>query len=264
MSDDLYSGKGPEAEIATFEKKKKLWRNIFLLNLCISVLLIGFFWVPIKFVQMEQFLNSPSVNLPEEGEPVKPNIAAVPVPVPNNANLLTTKTVTINASSEKDWSYFDLSRGTVVNIHDPSSLEWDLAFRREKVISNGGATNKFGKAGLILLKEIEFDAVANVPTENYINDTSTRTETENKVLLDWRKYNYFTHKLTPKKLVFALRTADNKFAKIQFKSLYCANKETGCITMQYVYQKNGSNSFEKNAIGLASTTPVPAPAPQGL
>jgi hypothetical protein len=262
MSDDLYSGKGPETEIATFEKKKKLWRNIFLLNLCVSVLLVGFFWVPLKFVQMESFLNSPSVNLPEEGEPVKPNIVAVPVP--SVANLLTTKTVTVNASSEKDWSYFDLSRGTVVNIHDPSSLEWDLAFRREKVISNGGATNKFGQAGLILLKETEFDAVANVPTENYTKDTSTRTETENTVLLNWRKYNYFTHKLTPKKLVYALRTADNKFAKIQFKSLYCANKETGCITMQYVYQKNGSNSFEKNAIGLASSASVAAPTPQDL
>ena len=46
----------------------------------------------------------------------------------------------------------------MVEIHDPSSLEWDLAFRRGKVISNGGATNKFGKAGLIQMKEDRFDA----------------------------------------------------------------------------------------------------------
>ena len=151
-----------------------------------------------------------------------------------------------------------------MDIHDPSSLEWDLAFRRGKVISNGGATNKFGKAGLIQMKEDQFDAVAQVPTENYIEDTSTKTETENPVLMKWYKYNYLTHKLSPKKNVYALRTADNKFAKVQFKSFYCANKETGCIKMQYSYQHNGSNSFEKNALGLASSSPVPALDPQGL
>jgi len=262
MSDDLYSGKDPEAEITAFEKRKKLWRNIFLLNLCISVLLVGFFWVPIKFVQMENFLNSPSVNLPQEGEAPKLNTAAVPAP--SMGTLLTTQTVTINASSEKDWAYFDFSRGAVVEIHDPSSLEWDLAFRRGKVISNGGATNKFGKAGLIQMKEDRFDAVAQVPTENYIEDTTTKTETVSPVLLKWYKYNYLTHKLSPKKNVYALRTADSKFAKVQFKSFYCENKETGCIKMQYVYQNNGSNSFEKNAFGLASSSPVPAPDSQDL
>jgi len=262
MSDDLFSGRKPEGDIAAFEKKKRLWRNIFLLNLCITVLLVGFFWVPVKFVQMESFLNSPSVNLPQEGEAKKSNIAAVPAP--SAGNLLAAHIVTINASSEKDWAYFDFSRGGVVDIHDPSSLEWDLAFRRGKVISNGGATNKFGKAGLIQMEESRFDSVAQVPTENYIQDTTTKTETENPVLLSWYKYNYLTHKLTPKKYVYALRTADSKFAKVQFKSFYCENKETGCIKMQYVYQNNGSNSFQKNAIGLASSSPAPAPKRQDL
>jgi len=262
MSDNLYSGREPEAEIAALEKKKKLWRNIFLLNLCVSVLLVGFFWVPVKFVQMESFLNSPSVNLPQEGEAQKSNIAAAPVPSPEN--LLDTHLVTVNASSEKDWAYFDFSRGAVVKIQDPSSLEWDLAFRRGKVISNGGATNKFGKAGLIQMEETRFDAIAQVPMENYVQDTTTKTETENPVLLKWYKYNYLTHKLTPKKNVYGLRTADSKFAKVQFKSFYCENKETGCIKMQYVYQNNGSNSFQKNAIGLASSSPVPAPDSQDL
>jgi hypothetical protein len=262
MSEHPFSGKDPEGEIAAFEKKKKLWRNIFLLNLCISVLLVGFFWVPIKFVQMENFLNSPSVNLPQEGETQKPNTAAVPQQ--SMGSLLPTQTVTINASSEKDWAYFDFSRGAVVEIHDPSSLEWDLAFRRGKVISNGGATNNFGKAGLIKLEETEFDAVAQVPTENYIQDTTTKTETENPVLMKWYKYNYLTHKLTPKNNVYAFRTADTKFAKVQFMSFYCDNKETGCIKMRYVYQNNGANSFDKNTIGLAASSPPPASEPQDL
>ncbi|GJL79257.1 MAG: hypothetical protein NPINA01_22460 [Nitrospinaceae bacterium] len=261
MLDNLHLNKQTESEFNAYEKKKKLWRNLFLLNLCISVLLIGIFWLPTKLVQMDDFLNAPSVNLPEEGKVAKSQPA---IAVPSLENLIPSHIVTVNASSDKDWAYFDFSRGNVVQIHDPSSLEWDLAFRRGKVISNGGATNKFGKAGLINLKNYEFDTVSEVPQEKYTEDISTKTETENPVLAKWYSYNYLTHKLSAKKNVYAVRTADNKFAKVQFMSFYCENKETGCIKMRYAYQDNGSNSFLNNSVGLASSSaPIP-PAPQGL
>lgn len=251
----------PEKDIAEIEKKKRLWRNLFLLNMCISILLVGIFWLPAKLMQMDSFLNSPSVNLPEEGKVVK---SRGPIQSPSVANLLPAHIITVNASSEKNWAYFDFSRGDVVQIHDPSSLEWDLAFRRGKVISNGGATNKFGKAGLIDLKESNFDAVSQVPLENYTQDQSTKTEPQNPVLLKWYSYNYLTHKLTAKKKVYAVRTADSKFAKVQFMSFYCENKETGCIKLRYAYQNNGSNSFLINNIGLASSSSTANLAPQGM
>ena len=60
-------------------------------------------------------------------------------------------------------------------------------------------------------------------------------------------YNYLSHKLTAKKNIYAVRTADGKFAKFQFLSFYCDNKEAGCVKIRYVYQGNGSNSFLKTA-----------------
>jgi len=224
------------------EKKKLLWKNLFLTNLCISLLLIGIFWLPQKLTSVNEFLDSPSVNLPEQGEIIKGSDAVQGVRN-ERSNLLSTSYAVINASSEKDWAYFDLSRGATVDIHDKSSLEWDLAFRRGKVKSNGGATNKFGKAGLIDLKDVEYESVTEVPTESYIQDSSTRTEEENKVLLKWYKYNYLTHVMSAKKNVYAFRTADNKYAKLQFLSFYCENDETGCIKIRYTYQNDGSNSF---------------------
>jgi hypothetical protein len=193
---------------------------------------------------MENFMNSPSVNLPKKGKVAKTNDSSQEESI-KFVNMLPTRIAMINASSEKDWAYFDFSRGKPVQIHDPSSLEWDLAFRRSKVISNGGATNKFGKAGLIDLKVTDFDKVNKVPLENYVQDVSTRTETENPVLLKWHKYNYLTHKLSAKKNIYAVRTSDSKYAKVQFLSFYCDNKETGCIKMRYSYQGSGSNSFYK-------------------
>lgn len=234
----------PEAEA-----KRKMWRNLFLLSLGASVMLVGIFWLPVKFFQMEQFFSSPSVNLPQAGQVSQ----SKPPPPEVPTNMLGTRYGVINASSEKDWTYFDFSRGKEVRIHDQSSLEWDLAFRRGKVISNGGATNKFGKAGLLDLGEVEFDTVSEAPLNDYVLDSSTRTETENPVLLKWYKYNYLSHKLSARRNVYAVRTADNKFAKMQFISFYCDNKEAGCIKIRYVYQDKGTNSFLNEGIGLAAS-----------
>jgi len=232
-------------------KKRKLWRNLFLFSLCITFLLVGLFWVPIKMVQMESFVRSPSVNLPKKGAiPIKNSgILTQPTKRVAPSDLLETKLKVINASSEEDWVYFDFSRGEVVNIHDKTSLEWDLAFRRSKVISNGGATNKFGRAGLIDLGTMNFDQVVEVPPDNYIQDMATRTETENPILLKWYRYNYLTHKLSAKPNTYAVKTANNKYGKVKFLDFYCANKETGCIKMQYVYQDDGSNQFMKPVSG---------------
>ena len=134
-------------------KKKKLWRNLFILNLCVTIFLIGLYWLPIKLEQMGGFLDSPSMKEKQTGGPSRKfggaqSVAAV------NPNLLPTSTIVIDATNEEQWTYFDFSRGKPVKIHDASSLEWDLAFRRGKIITNGGATNKFGKAGLIDLGEV--------------------------------------------------------------------------------------------------------------
>ena len=235
-------------------KKKKLWRNLFLFSLCVTFLLVGLFWVPIKMVQMENFASSPSVNLPKKGTITGNNSAVSNIPAQyvkpvSPSDLLETRLKVINASSENNWVYFDFSRGEVVDIHDKTSLEWDLAFRRSKVISNGGATNKFGRAGLIDLGSLNFDQVVEVPRDNYVEDMATRTETENPILLKWYRYNYLTHKLSAKPNTYAVKTADSKYVKVKFLDFYCANKETGCIKMQYVYQDNGSNQFTKSANG---------------
>ncbi len=233
---------GPEAK-----KKRKLWKNLFILNLCVTILLIGLFWLPLKLEQMEGFLSSSSINQ-KKGGPAQPSAGTQSI-VAVNPNLIPAQSLVIDATNEEHWTYFDFSRGRQVKIHDPSSLEWDLAFRRGKIISNGGATNKFGKAGLIDLGEVLFDAVENVPLKEFIADKATRTETESPVLVQWYRYNYITHKLTARKNVYIMRTSDGKFAKIQFMSFYCTNKQPGCIQMKYAYQEQGTKSFLKDNSG---------------
>jgi len=240
-------------------KKRTLWRNLFLLNLCITLLLMGLFWLPLKFVEVNEFLDSSSVE-PRRGAGNAAKAQQAPEAHKTAANLLGTHYVMINATSDETWSYFDFSLGKPANIFDRSSREWDLAFRRGKIVTNSGATNKFGKGGVLDLGEVEFEAVDQVPNRPFIEDAATRTQTENEALLQWYKYNYITHKLTPRKNVYVVRTADGKYAKVQFLGFYCANKEPGCIQMRYVYQENGAPNFLKPE---TAKPPVASLSPNG-
>ena len=236
------------------DKKRQMWRKLFWLNLCVTLVLVGSFWLPEKLIRLQKFLDSPSVDIPEEGKIAqKEEQKNEPVPI-QTGNLLNSRVTTVNASSEKEYVYFSLQSGKVLKIHDHSSLKWDLAFRRSKIITNGGASSKLGKAGLIDLGTVEFDKVTEVPTHNYILDVSTRTDTENPAILKPYNYNYLTHKLKAKGNVYAARTADNKFAKFQLLDFYCDNKEVGCIKIRFVYQGNGSNSFLKSASAYATAS----------
>jgi len=253
MSDSLdsFSGRDPQNLNPETIKKKKMWRNLFIFNLCISILLIGIFWVPLKFQQVNNFLEASSVNIPEKGEVTQNQQNSKAVPQPNK-NLLETRGLVIDATSDEHWAYFDFSRGKQVKIMDFSSLEWDLAFRRGKIVTNGGASNKFGQAGLIDLGEVDFDAVESVPDRKFVLDKATRTEARNPILEKWYKYNYFTHKLTARKNVYVMRTANGKFAKTQFLSYYCADKNPGCILMRYAYQDSGARNFLKDEAATVS------------
>ena len=236
------------------DKKRRMWRKLFWLNLCITLVLVGSFWLPEKLIRLQKFLDSPSVDVPEEGKIAdKEKQEEEPVSI-QMGNLLNSRVTTVNASSEKEYVYFSLQSGKVIKIYDPSSLEWDLAFRRSKIITNGGASSKLGKAGLIDLGAVEFDKVTEVPKDNYVLDVSTRTDTENPAILKPYNYNYLTHKLKAKENVYAARTADNKFAKFQLLDFYCDNKEVGCIKIRFVYQGNGSNSFLKSVSDFSTAS----------
>jgi hypothetical protein len=46
---------------------------------------------------------------------------------------------TIDASSYHDWVYFSFDLGSIVNVSEPdNSIEWDVAFKRNNIITNGG------------------------------------------------------------------------------------------------------------------------------
>lgn len=145
---------------------------------------------------------------------------------------------TVDARSSEEWVYFDFSRGAAVET-DMGSLDWDIAFRRHRMITNGGATNPRGRAGVIDLGPVAIESALTLPDTGYVVDERRGDEPRNPVLDAWYDYSWMSHTLQPADKAFALRTADGRYALIRFVSYYCPEAHSGCVTFRYRYRGDG-------------------------
>lgn len=145
------------------------------------------------------------------------------------------RTVTVDASHPERWRYFDFSRGTVVE--DPGPLGWDLALRRFQLAVNGGP-GFAGRGGALGLGPVDFDSLRVVPDEGY-RVSESGADSVNTALERWYDYSWTSHVLTPRPDVYAVRTADGRYAKLQLVGYYCPGAVSGCLTFRYVYQGGG-------------------------
>jgi hypothetical protein len=152
---------------------------------------------------------------------------------------------TLDASAPDRWQFFSFEQGGVVQ--NPDALGWDLAFRRFQVIANGGQ-GFAGDGGIADLGEASFDQIETVPESGYEVNT-VRSDTVNAAVRDWYDYSYLSHLLSPKPRVYAVRTAEGRFAKLQFVGYYCPGAIPGCMTFRYVYQGAGGHDLRP---GLAT------------
>ena len=141
---------------------------------------------------------------------------------------------TVDARSRKDWVYFSFQQGAAVAA-SPDSTDWDLAFRRTDLLTNGGDTNSRAQGGAVDLQQVPLaDAV--VPDGGYLTDTTHEDRgLENPALHRWYKYNWTTHIITSKEHTYALRTATGEVVLLTFASYYCDDGSSGCITFRYVH-----------------------------
>jgi hypothetical protein len=141
---------------------------------------------------------------------------------------------TVDATSPEQWRHFAFRVGAVVEGETP----WDLGFRRYQVIANGGPSYR-GGAGVIDLGETPFERVQTLPTTGY-QLTENRPDPHNAAIAGWYHYGFFSHVLKPKPRVWAIRTSDGRYAKMEILSYYCPAARPGCVTFRYVYQGDGS------------------------
>jgi hypothetical protein len=165
-----------------------------------------------------------------------PTFAPSPLqPRPAVDRLVGPELVTVDARDPARWQFFSFATGSVVE--NPGPVGWDLAFRRFQVIANGGA-GFAGSGGVLDLGEIPFDSLRAVPEHGY-STTTVRSDSVNAALHRWYDYSFLSHLLSPKPRTFAVRTADGRYAMLEFVGYYCPGAMPGCVTFRYLYQGAG-------------------------
>jgi len=164
----------------------------------------------------------------------------------------------VNATGSTIWKYFNFAKNDTIAISDPSvSNEWDLAFQRYRIKTNGGMSGSgLGSAANSYLKgQTGFDEL------NIISDTVTFTADDSvniavqqgyaTYVINPEIYSWFTIELAaqgtqivPSDYIYIIKTGSGIYAKVWFKSYYSATNASGYVTFQYKYQPDGSKNVE--------------------
>jgi len=139
-------------------------------------------------------------------------------------------TTLINSTSTSEWIYIDIADFT----ESEESGPWDIRFQRFHISVNGGATGSGGVDAAPL--DVAFDAVSVAPTSGWISDADTDGNGTIEYAFEqgdgWYDYNVETHVLTPKPLVWVVRSAD-KTIKLQLKKYYDTAGTAGWFTVTW-------------------------------
>ena len=176
----------------------------------------------------------------------------------NSGTPIQSQTFEVNSTSSTAWKYFSFAKNDTITVTDPvSSAEWDLAFQRYRIKTNGGksgsgmgsAANSYQKA------QTGFDAL------NLVSDTATFAADDSvniavqqgyaTYIVNPELYTWFTIELAPQgtqivpsDYIYIVKTGAGNYAKVWFKSYYSAANVSGHVTIQYKYQPDGSKRLE--------------------
>jgi hypothetical protein len=146
--------------------------------------------------------------------------------VSTSANLPGEFTTRIDASDAAAWVYLSLQSGEEVAPVDPStSDEWDLAFQRFHIITNGGVSGSGTTSVAALLGE-SFTEVSAAPESGYVSDQPDSddddTVADSAFAVDdgWYDYDPATNRLSPKQIVYVVRTTPGVHYKLALLDYY--------------------------------------------
>jgi hypothetical protein len=131
--------------------------------------------------------------------------------------------ITVDASDPESWTYVSVATG-VVAVGDPAtSTGWDLAFSETRIATNGGTSGGGVGAARLAPDGATFSATTSSPTIGFASDAmipipgppGSGEYSGNPALADWFDYDMTTHIVSPKDVVFLVRTANGSYGKLR-------------------------------------------------
>ena len=192
----------------------------------------------------------------------------VPLPPKKIQKISTNNSIIkIDAKDRDAWMLVEFSSGKTLKISEDEAetnklnqTNWDMAFSRTKIITNGGKTNASGKTGVINLGLTNFDDIRTAPETGYVQDHRSLGNLINKELVGWYNYRTRTHNIESKRNVYAMKLNNGVFMKMRILNYYCGQKdqecrsmmctreEAACLTLEYLLAEPGSKTFRDTRI----------------
>lgn len=157
-----------------------------------------------------------------------PYAPTTPAPATVGDSLVGPALYTVDASGGDEWQRFDFGVNSLVT----GGESWDVAFHRNHVIAGPGA-------GIMDLGTVPFDSLREAPDAGYRPNGPAQWES-NPAVGKWYEYSFISHLLTSRGHVYAVRTRDGHYAKLEFLNYYCVGVGAACVTFRYSYQGDGS------------------------
>jgi hypothetical protein len=130
--------------------------------------------------------------------------------------------LTVSSTNGAAWVYLSFADG-IVTVADPlTSLDWDVAISRTRFQTNSG-TSGSGQGGAQLAAGNDYAAIQAAPATGYQIDGPVPVPgppgsgefSGSPVLNSWYDYDVTTHAVSPKPVVFLIRTASGGHAKLR-------------------------------------------------
>ena len=147
------------------------------------------------------------------------------------------------------FTYFSLRNNSLVD--GPDNNDWDIAFNSITVLTNSGVSGSGLGGGMVLTGE-NFEKLKVLPVDGW------RVDKDGEPALSSPSWYTYTgsegsppHTIIPNPgVVLAIRTADNKYVKLQIQSYYMGGariprdgEASRYYTFRYQFQPNGSKNF---------------------
>ncbi|MGE0786248.1 MAG: HmuY family protein [Sandaracinaceae bacterium] len=155
------------------------------------------------------------------------------------------RTLSVDATSADDWVYVSLRDGAAVTVTDASTDgAWDLGISRTRLRTNGG-TSGAGMGEAVETSAATIAALTTPPSTGWAADVM-RSEgapgspeySGSDVLAGWYDYDPVTHTVSPRPVVFAIRTADGHLGALRI-----ASYAGGAYEIEVAFAGPGQASF---------------------
>lgn len=140
---------------------------------------------------------------------------------------------TVDATDALAWVYVDAD-DDLAELDGPRP-GWDLGFSRQRIMLDGGVSGDAG-VELAIVPAARLEDVAAAPTDGWITDQADDDDenSEPEYAFDaWFDYDPDTHVLTPKDLVFVVRTSEARLVATEIVSYYDEAGSSGLFTLRW-------------------------------